>query len=244
MLPLTPDRWSDYIKNGYRIYFGSHGACPHALIARFLEQSHRFNDIEIVHILTLGDAPWADPKYAGNLRLNSFFLGANTRDAVNRGEADFTPCFLSEVPKLFADRTVPVDTAFVMVTPPDRHGYCSLGTSVDIGLAAVRSARFVLAQINPLLPRTGGECFIHTSEIDAFIEAPAPIPEHTGPGGDAEAAALIGRHCALLVDDGCCLQAGIGRIPDAVVRNLKNRNDLGIHTEVLGDGFMELIKNR
>lgn len=243
MIPLTPERWSDFIRSGYRLYFGSHGACPHALIGEFLKESHRFSDLEIVHILTLGEAPWTKPEYAGSMRVNSFFLGANTRDVVNRGDADITPCFLSEVPRMFTDHTVPIDTAFVMVTPPDKHGYCSLGVSVDVGLAAVRSARFVLAQINPLLPRTGGECFIHVNDIDGFIHAEAEIPEHLGHAGDADAAAKIGRNCALLVNDGCCLQAGIGRIPDAVMLNLKERCDLGIHTEVLGDGLMELIKN-
>ncbi len=243
MQPLRPTDWPKYIRSGYRLYFGSHGACPHALIGQFLEQVHQFNDLEVVHIMTLGGAPWSDPKYAPHLRLNSFFLGAGSREAVGRGEADYTPCFLSEIPRLFTDRTVPIDTAFVMVTPPDKHGYCSLGVSVDVGLAAVRSARFVLAQVNPLLPRTSGECFVHVDDIDAFIEAPAPILEHVCRGGGDAAAAQIGKYCALLVDDGCCLQAGIGRIPDAVMRNLKDRNDLGIHTEVLGDGLMDLIQN-
>ena len=243
MHPLQPTDWRKYIRSGYRLYFGSHGACPHALIGQFLGQVHHFNDLEVVHIMTLGGAPWSDPKYAPHLRLNSFFLGAGSRDAVARGEADYTPCFLSEIPRLFTDRTVPIDTAFVMVTPPDKHGYCSLGVSVDVGLAAVRSARFVLAQVNPLLPRTSGECFVHVDEIDAFIDAPAPILEHAGCEGDSAAAAQIGKYCALLVDDGACLQAGIGRIPDAVVRNLRDRSDLGIHTEVLGDGLMDLIQN-
>lgn len=243
MIPLTPSDFSKYIRSGYRLYFGSHGACPHALIKLFLDNIQPFHDLEVVHIMTLGGAPWSDLKYAPHLRLNSFFLGAGSREAVGRGEADYTPCFLSEIPRLFTDRTVPIDTAFVMVTPPDKHGYCSLGVSVDVGLAAVRSARFVLAQVNPLLPRTGGECFIHVDDIDAFIEETAPILEHAAHDGDADASAKIGQYCALLIEDGACLQAGIGRIPDAVMRNLKHRNDLGIHTEVLGDGLMDLIQN-
>ncbi|MBS0658736.1 MAG: acetyl-CoA hydrolase/transferase family protein [Verrucomicrobia bacterium] len=242
MTPLQPSDWPKFIRHGYRLYFGSHAACPQALIASFLSVAEQFHDLEVVHILTLGEAPWLEERYRPHLRLNSFFLGANSRGAANRGEADFTPCFLSEIPKLFRDGTVAIDTAFVMVTPPDQLGYCSLGVSVDIGLAAVRSARYVVAQVNPLLPRTQGECFLHVSEIDAFLEAPAALPEHALAEGDAAVAARIGHYCSLLVDDGACLQAGIGRIPDAVMRNLTGRNDLGIHTEVLGDGLAELIR--
>lgn len=243
MVPLKQSDWPKYIRSGYRLYFGSHAACPLALINRFLEEAHRFSDIEIVHLATLGPAPWLDPRHAGNLRLNAFFIGANARDAVNSGEADYTPCFLSEAPRLFTDSTVPVDTAFIMVTPPDAHGYCSLGVSVDISPAAVRSTRHVVAQVNRSLPRTFGESFVHVDEIDAFIEADAPLPVSGHCSVDASVAAMIGRHCALLVDDGCCLQTGTGRIPDAVMRNLSSKNDLGVHTEVLGDGLMGLIRS-
>lgn len=243
MTPLTPADWHRFIRNGDRLYFGAHAATPHALIARFLEVAHEFSDIEVVHTLTLGPAPWTDDRYTPFMRLNAFFLGPNTRDAVNRGDADFTPCFLSEVPKLFHDRTIGIDTAFVMVTPPDRFGYCSLGVSVDIGLAAVRSARHVVAQVNPLMPRTQGECFVHVDDIDAFIEAAEPPLEHIRDAEDSVAAAQIGRYCAELVEDGCCLQAGIGRIPDAVMRKLASKNDLGIHSEILGDGIMSLIRS-
>ena len=243
MIPLRDDDWARYIKSGDRIFFGSFGGCPHTLIGKFLEQSHRFSDIEIVHLLTLGDAPWTAPEYSDSLRLNSFFLGPNTRDVVNAGGADFSPCYLSEIPKIFADKTLPVDVAFVMVSPPDAQGYCSLGVSVDISLGAVRSARKVIAQINPRMPRTFGESFVHVNEIDAFLEASEELQESPRIEAHSRAAALVGRYCSLLVEDGACIQAGIGRVPNAVLRALRNRNDLGVHTETVGDGIMELIKN-
>jgi len=228
---LTAKSWGDYISNGNRIFVGSGAACPHGLMRRFVRAAKYFEDIEIVHIMTLGKTPWCSPKLAGNVRVNAFFLGAETRTAANAGTADYSPCFLSEVPLLFRERFVPLDVAIIMVTPPDSHGFCSLGVSVDVVKAAAQSARVVIAQINPSMPRTLGQSFIHKDEIDAYITIDEPLIEHQVPTLDP-VSKKIGKYVSLLIEDGCTLQMGIGKIPDAVLNCLGNHSDLGIHTEM------------
>jgi acyl-CoA hydrolase/RimJ/RimL family protein N-acetyltransferase len=242
MEELNSNSWKKFIKNGYRIFLGTGASCPHALIDFFLESARYFHDLEFVYLLTLGKTPWTDPKYEQNLRVNTFFLDQGTREAVRAGKADYTPCFLAEIPALFTENILPVDVAFIQVTPPDAQGYCSLGVSVDIVLAAAKSAKYIVAQINDQMPRTFGQCYLHQDEIAAFIRVSEPIPPVPVAGLD-EVALQIGKYVSLLVEDGCTLQVGIGKIPDAVLHQLTGRNDLGIHTEMFSDGLLELYKN-
>ena len=170
--------WKRYLKSGDRIFIGSNAAVPNALVDQLIdEQATALNDIEVVHILTLGENRWAQKKFQETFTLNALFLGSGTREAVHEGYADYTPCFLSEIPSLFRDKTLPIDVALITVSPPDPHGYCSLGVSVDVVHAAASSARFVIAQINDHMPFTLGDSFIHINEIDAYYEASQPLPE-------------------------------------------------------------------
>lgn len=241
MQELTPAGWGDYIRNGCRVFVGSGAACPQALMQRFVAAAPRFQNVEVVHILTLGDTPWCSPGLAENISVNAFFLGPGTRAGANNGTADYTPCFLSELPSLFRERFVPIDVALVSVTPPDAQGFCSLGVSVDVVKAAVESARHVIAQINPRMPRTLGQSFIHKDRIEAFIEVDEPIIEHPAPNLDP-ISLRIGRYVSLLIKDGCTLQMGIGKIPDAVLSCLGEHSDLGVHTEMFSDGVLPLLE--
>ncbi len=199
-------------------------------------------DIELAHIRTYGPTPWIEEKRRHIFRANAFFMGPGIRDAVNAGVADYTPCFLSELPSLFLEGVVPLRAALVMVSPPDRQGYCSLGVSVDVVHAACRAAQVVVAQINPRLPRTFGETFLHTSEIDYCLEAEAELPEWAPDSADAVVADKIGEYLAQLVEDGSTLQVGIGDIPDRAIRALKDHKHLGVHTEMFSDGVRSLIE--
>lgn len=238
---LTSKDWGAYIRNGSRVFVGSGAACPNGLMRRFSRAAKYFEDVEMVHIMTLGETPWCSPKLAGKVRVNSFFLGPGTREAANDGFADYSPCFLSEVPLLFRERYVPLDVAIVMVSPPDNHGFCSLGVSVDVVRAAVHSAEIVIAQINPSMPRTLGQSFIHKSDIDAYVTIDEPLIEHIPPMLDP-VSKKIGKFVSLLIDDGCTLQMGIGKIPDAVLNCLGGHSDLGIHTEMFSDGVLSLFE--
>jgi acyl-CoA hydrolase/GNAT superfamily N-acetyltransferase len=242
MEELTGQSWQKFIKNGYRIFLGTGAACPHALIDLFLESVKQFNDLEFIYLLTLGQTPWIDPKYEANLRVNTFFIDQGTREAVRSGKADYTPCFLSEIPALLQDNILPIDIAFIQVTPPDAQGYCSLGASVDIVRAAAKSAKYILAQINDQMPRTFGQCYVHQDEIAAFIRVSEPLPE-VPPAGLDETTLQIGKYVSLLIEDGCTLQVGIGKIPDAVLHQLTGHTDLGVHTEMFSDGLLQLYNN-
>jgi acyl-CoA hydrolase/GNAT superfamily N-acetyltransferase len=242
MEELTSRSWKKFIKNGYRIFLGTGASCPHTLIDLFLKSAKHFSDLEFIYLLSLGRSPWIDPAYEANLRVNTFFLDQGTRDAVRSGKADYTPCFLSEIPALLKDNILPVDIAFIQVTPPDAQGYCSLGVSVDIVMAAAKSAKYILAQINDQMPRTFGQCYLHQDEIAAFIKVSEPLPEVPSAGLD-ETALQIGKYVSLLIEDGCTLQVGIGKIPDAVLHQLTGHNDLGVHTEMFSDGLLQLYNN-
>jgi acyl-CoA hydrolase/RimJ/RimL family protein N-acetyltransferase len=242
MEELTSRSWKKFIKNGYRIFLGTGASCPHTLIDLFLESAKHFSDLEFIYLLSLGKSPWIDPAYEANLRVNTFFLDQGTRDAVRSGKADYTPCFLSEIPALLKDNILPVDIAFIQVTPPDAQGYCSLGVSVDIVMAAAKSAKYILAQINDQMPRTFGQCYLHQDEIAAFIKVSEPLPEVASVELD-DTALQIGKYVSLLIEDGCTLQVGIGKIPDAVLHQLTGHNDLGVHTEMFSDGLLQLYNN-
>lgn len=177
----------------------------------------------------------------GRFRVNALFVAPNVRDAVNEGRADFVPVFLSEVPALFRKGILPLDAALIQVSPPDKHGFCSLGVSVEACRAAVLSAKLVIAQVNRFMPRTHGDGLIHLSNLNAVVESDEPLPEHI-PGTPGEVAAAIGRHCAELIEDGATLQMGIGDIPDAVLASLTSHKDLGVHSEMFSDGVVDLVE--
>ena len=230
------------IKAGDRVFIGSACGEPQALIRALVEMGGKVADTELIHVLTLGVAPYTDPKYAPNFRANAFFIGNSLRDAVNTADADYTPIFLSQVPELFKSRRLPIDVALVMVSPPDDHGYCSLGVSVDITKSAAASAKVLIAQVNTAMPRTLGDCFVHVDQIDYLVAHDEPLLEWPlGDGMDQETQ-QIAEHIARLVPDGATLQAGIGRIPDAVLAVLTAKNDLGIHTEMFSDGVVKLAR--
>ncbi len=227
------------IRRGDRVFVGSACGEPQALIRAMVEGASGLADTEVVHVLTLGVAPYTDPKYAQHFRANAFFIGKSVRGAVNEARADYTPIFLSQVPGLFRSGRVEIDVALVMVSPPDEHGFCSLGVSVDITKAAVDAARVVVAQVNRHMPHTLGDSTIHVDRFAALVEHDEPLLEWPMDEPD-EVTRRIAGHVARLVPDGATLQLGIGRIPDAVLSALDDKHDLGIHTEMFSDGVMRL----
>lgn len=241
MITTTAALAMQRIRSGQRVFVHGGAATPQVLLRELAERSPDLRDVELVHLHTEGSAPCAEAGLGDSFHINSLFLGANVRDAVERGDADYVPAFLSEMPSLFRDRVLPLDVALVHVSPPDRHGYCSLGVSVDIARAAVESADLVIAQINPRMPRSHGDGLVHQSAFAAAVEVDEPIPERApAPLGDVEHA--IGRHCAGLVENGATLQMGIGAIPDAVLSALGNHRCLGVHTEMFSDGVLRLFE--
>lgn len=237
----TPQLAVAPIRSGQRVFVGSNCAEPTLLVEALVGRADRLADTEIVQILTLGVAPYAAPRFQDHFRTNAFFIGPNIRDAVNECRADYTPIFLSELPDLFRRGQIPIDTALILVSPPDRSGFCSLGVSVDIVKAAAESARHVIAEVNPKVPRTLGESFIHVSQIEAFVESDRDILEPPAVEID-DVAQRIGHYIADLIEDGSTLQLGIGSIPDAVLASLTHKKDLGIHSEMISDGTMKLAK--
>ncbi|HEV8247996.1 MAG TPA: GNAT family N-acetyltransferase, partial [Polyangiaceae bacterium] len=229
------------IKPGQRILIGSGAAEPVSLVEGLVEQANQLWDNEIVHLLTLGPAPYAKPEFKDRFRHKAFFIGPNVREAVQDGRADFIPVFLSEIPELIRSRRVRIDVALIQVSPPDAHGFVSLGVSVDVVRAAVDAAEVVLAEVNPQMPRTHGDSFIHLRCIDRLIPVNRPLLE-ARPGAITEIERQIGKHVASLIADGSTLQTGIGRIPDAVLFELSGHRDLGVHTEMLSDGLMRLFE--
>lgn len=229
------------IPPGRTIFIGSGAAEPLRLVEGLVEHGEHLADNRIVHLLTLGPARYVAPGMERRFRHTAFFIGANTRDAIEAGRADFMPVFLSEIPSLLRSRRVRVDVALIQVSPPDAHGYVSLGVSVDIVRSAVESADFVLAEVNPRMPRTHGDSFLPLDRISRRVDVDAPLPEPPAPPLD-DVARRIGRHVATLVPDGATLQVGIGVIPDAVLDALGDRCDLGIHSEMISDGVMRLAE--
>lgn len=230
------------IKPGDRVFLGSACGEPQALVRAMVESGGGLSDTELAQVLTLGVAPYADPKYATSFRANAFFIGSSLREAVNEARADYTPIFLSKLSELFTSRRVAIDVALVMVSPPDAYGFCSLGVSVDITKAAAESARVLIAQTNKHMPRTHGDSFLHVKHIDCLVEHDEPLLEWPVVGEPDEVIENIAQHVARLVPDGATLQLGIGRMPDAVLSLLQKKNDLGIHTEMFSDGVMRLAE--
>ncbi len=229
------------IRSGDRVFLHTAAATPQRLIEAMVARADELRAVEIVSLHTEGDALYARPEYQDSFRLNAFFVGKNVRHAVQEGLGDAMPIFLSDVPSMFHNRILPLDVALVHVSPPDRHGYCSLGVSVDASLAAVHTARHVIAQVNPAMPRTHGEGMLHVSKIHAMVAVDDPLPE-TPRHELTLVEQCIGRNIASIVEDGATLQMGIGAIPDATLAALGSHRDLGIHTEMFSDGVVELIE--
>src|SRR5512138_3265934 len=229
------------IRSGARVFIHSVAAAPRRLIEAMTARAGELRVVEIVSLHTEGPAPYAAPELAKSFRVNALFVGQNVRRAVEEGRADYLPVFLSEVPSLFRSGILPLDVAMVHVSPPDRHGFCSLGVSVDVSRAAVQTARTVVAQVNPRMPRSLGDGLIHVDDIDYLVEVDDPIYELAPSALSAEERA-IGRHCAELVDDGATLQIGIGAIPQATLAALDDHHRLGIHTEMISDGVVDLVE--
>lgn len=229
------------VQSGMRVYIHPGCAEPEALVEALMGRAPFVKDVEVVHLLTHGTSPYCAPEMAEHFRHNALFVGGNVREAVKDGRADYTPIFLGEVEALFESGEMPIDVALIQVSPPDPHGFCSYGVGVDITLTAAKSARTVVAQINAQMPRTYGDSFIHVSEIDRIVEQSRPLCElkevSHNPVNDQ-----IGAHVASLIEDGACLQLGIGAIPDAILLNLMDRKDLGVHTEMVSDSVIPLIE--
>ena len=229
------------VRSGDRVFLHGAAATPQVLLHALSARAAALTDVEIVHLHANGPAPHVAPEMAGHLRHRALFIGANTRQAVNDGRADFVPVFLSDIPHLFTSGSLPLDVALIHVSPPDAHGFCSLGTSVDAAKAAVESAGLVIAQVNPRVPRTLGDSFIRLDQLDLLVEADAPLLTHD-PEPIGEVERQIGIHVASLVDDGATLQLGIGGIPNAALAAMTDKRDLGVHTEMFSDGLLDLVE--
>ena len=230
------------VRSGQHVFVGSGCAEPEGLVAALVARAPELRDVEVLHLLTAGTAPYADPALQESFRHNAFFIGPNVRAAVRAGMADYTPCFLHEIPSLIRSGRVPVDCALVQVSAPGPDGLLSLGISVDIILAAIETAPLVIAQVNPRMPRTAGQTLLPASAFDFFVEGDVPLLELKPRPAGAETAA-VARHCAALIEDGSTLQMGIGAIPDAVLAALGGKNDLGVHTEMFSDGLLPLVES-
>jgi len=238
---VSPFEAISKINSGDRLVISHACAEPKFLVDSLVENREKFNGLEIVHMVAMGKAEYAGKDMQDYFKHNAIFAGASTRKAVQEGIADFTTCYFHEVPRLFRDGLLPVDVAMIQVTPPDKHGNCSVGVSVDYTKPAAENARVLIAQMNEKMPRTMGDSFIHISDIDYIVEHSEEIIElHPPKIGDVERE--IGRNCATLVEDRSTLQLGIGAIPDAALLFLKDKKDLGIHSEMISDGVLELIR--
>lgn len=231
------------IQSGNRVFIHGSAATPVHLVKALQKRYQELKRVELVSITTLGEADFNHSTYKESFFFNSLFVSANTRAIVNSSHGDYVPVFLSQIPKLFKEGFLPIDVAIVQVSPPDVHGYCSLGTSVDIARAAVDTAKHVIAQVNPNMPRTHGDGFIHTNKINTLVWHESALPEVDYSAKTTEAMVTIGHHIASLVEDGATLQLGIGGIPDQVLKNLSGHKNLGIHTEMLSDGVIPLIQS-
>jgi acyl-CoA hydrolase len=230
------------VKSGQRVFVQGSAATPLALLGALFNRAGELNNVELVTISTLGGERWDPAKLTGHFFVNSLFVSPNVRDMVNGSGGEYVPIFLSEIPQLFNRGILPVDVALIHVSPPDRHGFCSLGTSVDIVRSAIRNASVVVAQVNPRMPRTHGDGIIHADQIDIMVEATEELPEVNYAKKSSDAIRQIGLNCAEIIPDRATLQMGIGAIPDAVLASLANHRDLGVHTEMCSDGIIPLIE--
>jgi 4-hydroxybutyrate CoA-transferase len=238
---VTAEEAAHVVRSRDRVWVHAAAASPQRLLAALTARHAELQGVEIIQLHTEGAAPYADARYARSFHTSALFVGPNVREAVAQGQADYVPIFLSEVPNLLRSGALPLDVALVQVSPPDAHGFCSLGVSVEATCAAVQNARTVVAQVNPNMPRTHGDGLLHESDIGLAVEVDDPIPE-VPPAPMSDEARAIGIHCAALIEDGATLQMGIGAIPDAVLSALHDHRELGIHTEMFSDGAIDLIE--
>lgn len=230
------------IQSSQRVFVQGSAQTPLFLLRELAKQSHRLNNVELVFITVQGDITVDKPEYEGVFNINCMFVSNSIRKAVNEGRADFIPVFLSDIPDLFKKGYLPIDVALVQVSPPDAHGYCSLGVSVDIARSAVNTAKHIIAQVNPNVPRTHGDSLIHTERFTSLVYADEPLPEVDYGIKVGEDELKIGKYIAEMIDDGSTLQMGIGTIPDAVLKSLRNHKNLGVHTEMCSDGIIDLVE--
>ena len=237
----TADKAIKAIQGGMRTFLTGNCSVPQRVMAALVEYAPNFDrPLEIAQVLTVGSADYVAPGMEKYIRVNTLFISANVRQAVNEGRADFTPCFLSEIPGLFRSGILPLDVALIQVSPPDEHGFCSFGVEVGVTKTAAETAKIVIAEVNDRMPRTLGDSFIHVSKLTHIVPVSYQLPEHRM-GDIAEVEKKIGYYCASLIEDGSTMQMGIGGIPDAVLTFLGDKKDLGIHTELFSDGVIELV---
>lgn len=229
------------VQSGNRVFVHGGAATPTVLLDALTDQANRLRDVELIHLHTEYDGRYAAPEFKKSFRVANLFVGSNMRTKLDCDRVDYLPCFLSEIPQLFRSRRRPIDVALLHLSPPDRHGYCTLGTSVDVARAAFEACDLVLAQINSAMPRVHGDGYVHIDELDHYVEVDEPLPEPKRVAISAEEKA-IGRHVSALVDDGACLQVGIGTVPDAILDALAGHRHLGVHSEMWSDGILKLIK--
>lgn len=244
MIPeyVSADKAVQYIKSRDRVFIHGSAATPHHLLKALAKAAGSLKNVELIAVSTLGEMELAKPEYGSSFYFNSLFVSDNVRVAINSERGEYIPIFLSEISKLFEKGILNLDVALIHVSLPDKHGFCSLGTSVDVARSAVHHAKKVIAQVNPNMPRTHGDSFVHISKFDAIVECNDPLPEVVYGARITEQDLAIGKYCAELIEDKSTLQMGIGCIPDAVLKSLGHCKDLGVHTEMFSDGVIDLIK--
>jgi acyl-CoA hydrolase len=238
----TADNGVKIVNSGNRVFIQGRAATPSALLKALFKRKTELKNVELVSISTLGDDIFKSSEIGGSFFVNSLFVSKNVREIVNTKYGDYVPVFLSEIPLLFQNNILPVDVAFIHVSPPDKHGFCSLGTSIDIVRPALTCAKYLIAQVNKQMPRTHGDGSIHIDDIHTIVEIDEALPEVSYQKKIDEKSLIIGKYCSELIEDGATLQMGIGAIPDAVLSCLNNHKDLGIHTEMFSDGVIPLVK--
>jgi acyl-CoA hydrolase len=240
---ITAEEAVKVVKTGNRVFIHGSAATPVHLIHALQERYRELQDVELVSITSLGDVDFNNPVYRESFFMNSLFVSANTRSVINSEYGDYTPIFLSQIPQLFRENILPLDVALIQVSAPDLHGYCSLGTSVDIAKSAVEMAKHVIALVNPNMPRTHGDGFVHVSRFNTMVWHESELPEVDYSQKLSATVSKIGENVASLIEDGATLQLGIGNIPDQVLKNLTGHKNLGLHTEMLSDGVIPLIES-
>ncbi len=229
------------VQSGDRLYLAGGAAVPKELIGGLTRRAGQLENVELTHILTFAEAPYIQPQYQGSIRVNALFIGPNVREAVQAGQADFTPIFLSEIPGLFRNGQLPLDVALISLSLPDEHGFCSFGVEVGTTKPAAESARIIIAEVNRQMPRTLGDSFIHVSRLHHIVEVDYELPD-APQGGSSKRHLQVGQYIAEMIPNGATLQMGIGSIPDAVLQNLGQHKDLGVHTELFSDGVIDMVE--
>ena len=239
---VTAENAVQKIQSNQRLFLTGNVSVPHKLLEALVEYAPNLENVEIIQALTIGAQDYASPEMKGHLRINTIFVSENVRGAVQAGRADFTPVLLSEFPLLFKQNILPLDVALIHVSPPDEHGFCSLGVEVGLTKSAAESAQLVIAEVNQKMPRTLGDSFIHVSKLDYMVPVDYELPDLAmSQDGPNEITRKIAEHCAELIPNEATMQMGIGAIPDAVLKHLYDKRDLGIHTELFSDGVIDLV---